>query len=99
LGILKGILFYGIGGLYARHGLGDSVFLHAPFCVASLNGAVLEENRSIKTVSETFLKNFFRHVNCLARPDPSSQCGYGKQSGEFGQQIIADWKNSKTTAG
>jgi hypothetical protein len=71
LGILKEILSYGIGGLYARYGRGYSVFLHEPFFVDSLNWAVLGENRSIKTVSETFLKHFIRNVNYLPWPDPS----------------------------
>ena len=31
LGILKEILSYGNGGLYARHGRGYNVFLHVPF--------------------------------------------------------------------
>ena len=30
----------------------------------------MEENRSIKTVSETFLRHFFGNVNYLAWPDP-----------------------------
>jgi hypothetical protein len=70
LGILKEILAYGIGGLYARHGRVNNVFLHEPFFVDSLNRAVLEENRSIKTVSETFLCHFIGNVNYLAWPDP-----------------------------
>jgi hypothetical protein len=41
LGILKEILAYGIGGLYARHGRVYSVVLHEPFFVDSLNRAVL----------------------------------------------------------
>jgi len=73
LGILEEILSYGIGGLYARHGRGYSVFLHEPFFVDSLNWAVLGENRSIKNVSKTFLKHFIRNVNYLAWPDPSLQ--------------------------
>jgi hypothetical protein len=36
-----------------------------------LNRAVLEENRSIKTDSETFLCHFIGNVNYLAWPDPS----------------------------
>ena len=36
----------------------------------SVNRAVLEENRSIKTVSETFLRHFIRNVNYLTWPDP-----------------------------
>jgi hypothetical protein len=51
LGILKEILSDGTGGLYARYSQVHNVFLHEPFFVDSLNGAVLEENRSIKTVS------------------------------------------------
>ena len=35
----------------------------------SVNRAVLEENRSIKTVSETFLRHFVRNVNYLTWPD------------------------------
>jgi hypothetical protein len=70
LEILEGILSYGIGELYARHGRGYNVFLHEPFFVDSLNRAVLEENRSIKTVSETFLCHFIGNVNYLAWPDP-----------------------------
>ncbi len=70
LGILKEILSYGIGGLYARHGRVYNVFLHEPFFVDSLNRAVLEENLSIKTVSETFLCHFIGNVNYLAWPDP-----------------------------
>ena len=42
-----------------------------PLFVDSLNWAVLGENRSIKIVSQTFLKHFIRNVNCLAWPDPS----------------------------
>jgi hypothetical protein len=41
----------------------------------SLNGAVLGENRWIKTVSETFLRHFIGNVNCLAWPDPSRPAG------------------------
>jgi len=41
LGILKEILSYGIGGLYARHGRVYNVFLHEPFLVDSVNKAVL----------------------------------------------------------
>jgi hypothetical protein len=52
-----------IGGLYARHGRVYNVFFHEPFFVDSLNRAVLEENRSIKTVSETFLYNFISNIN------------------------------------
>ncbi len=73
LGILKEILSYGTGGLYAKHGRGYSVFLHEPFFVDSLNWAVLGENRSIKTVSETSLKHFIPYINYLAWPDPSLQ--------------------------
>jgi hypothetical protein len=71
LGILKEILSYGIGGLYARHNPVYNVFLHEPFFVDSLNRAVLEQNRSIKTVLETFLCHFIGNVNYLAWPDPS----------------------------
>ena len=66
LGILEEILFYGIGGLYAKHNSLYNVFLHEPFFVDSLNRAILEENRSIKTDSETFLRHFIRNVNYLA---------------------------------
>jgi hypothetical protein len=40
------------------------------FFVDSLNRAVLEENRSIKTVSETFLSHFIGNVNYLEWLDP-----------------------------
>jgi hypothetical protein len=82
LGILKEILAYGIGGLYARHGRVYSVVLHEPFFVDSLNWAVLGENRSIKTVSKTFLKHFISSVNYLAWPDPS--LGTGRR----GRQVV-----------
>ena len=45
-------------------------FCTSHFFVDSLNRAVLEENRSTKTVSKTFLFHFIRNVNCLAWPDP-----------------------------
>jgi len=51
--------------------------LHEPFFVDSLDRAVLEENRSIKTVSETFLCHFIRNVNYLAgdsRSSPAGEC-------------------------
>ena len=51
-----------------------NVFLHEPFSVDSLNGAVFEENRSIKTDSETFLCPFIGNANCLALPDPRPRC-------------------------
>jgi hypothetical protein len=41
LEILKEILSYGIGALYARHGRGYGIFLHEPFSIDSLNRAVL----------------------------------------------------------
>jgi hypothetical protein len=41
LGILKEIPSHGIGELYARRGRGYNVFLREPFCVDSLNRAVL----------------------------------------------------------
>ena len=44
-------------------------FCTESFFVESLNRAVLEENRSIKTVSETFLDHFIVNVNYLAWPD------------------------------
>ncbi|MDB4442673.1 HDOD domain-containing protein [bacterium] len=56
--------------LYARHSRGYNVFLHEPFFVDFLNRAVLEENRSIKTVSGTLLCHFIFNVNYLPRPDP-----------------------------
>ncbi len=43
-----------------------NAFLHEPFFVDSLNRAVLGKNRSIKTVSETFLSHFIDNVNYLA---------------------------------
>jgi len=43
LGISKGILFYGIGELCARHNQVYSVFLHESFFVDSLNWAILGE--------------------------------------------------------
>jgi len=63
LGILEEILSYGIGGLYASHGWGYSVFLHEPFFVESHNGTVLRENRWIKTVSELLIRHFIGNVN------------------------------------
>ena len=61
---------YDIGGLYAKHNREYNVFLHEPFLVLSLKRVVLEENRSIKTDSETFLCHFTCNVNYLAWPDP-----------------------------
>jgi hypothetical protein len=55
---------------YARHGRVFNVFLHEPFFVDSPNRAILEDNRSIKAVSETFLGHFICNVNYLAWPDP-----------------------------
>jgi hypothetical protein len=72
LGTLKEIVFDGIGGLYARHGRGKSVFWRAPFFVESLNWAVLGKNWSIKSVLEAFLKYLIRNVNYLAWPDSLS---------------------------
>jgi hypothetical protein len=68
LGNLKEILAYGIVGLYERRGRVYNVFLYEPFFVDSLNRAVLEENRSIKTASEPFLCHFIGNVNYLAWP-------------------------------
>jgi hypothetical protein len=48
-----------------------NVFFHEPFCGGSLNRAVLEQNRSIKTVLETVLCHLVCNVNYLAWPDPS----------------------------
>ena len=45
-------------------------FCTSHFLVDSLKWAVLEENRSIKAVSETFLCHFIRYVNYLTWPDP-----------------------------
>jgi len=41
LGILEEILSFGINGLNARLGWGYNVFLHEPFFVEFLKGAVL----------------------------------------------------------
>jgi hypothetical protein len=46
-----------------------SYFARAIF-VDSLNWPVFEENRSIKTDSETVLCHFIGNVNYLAWPDP-----------------------------
>ena len=45
-------------------------FCTSHFSSILLTRAVLEENRSIKTVSETFLCHFIGNVNYLAWPDP-----------------------------
>jgi len=51
-----------------------NVFLHESFWIDSLNRTVLGKNRSIKTISETFLNHFICNVNYLPRPQqqPSS---------------------------
>jgi hypothetical protein len=49
---------------------GDIVsFGSSHFAALLLKGAVLEENRPIKTVSEAVLCHLIRNVNYLARPD------------------------------
>ena len=55
---------------YARHNREYNVFLREPFFVDSLNRAVFEENRSIRTDSETFFYSYICNVNYLAWPDP-----------------------------
>ena len=65
----KGILAYGICGLYAKYNLVYNVFLLGPFFVESLNRAVLAENRSFKADLETFLWHFSCKAKQLAWPD------------------------------
>jgi hypothetical protein len=67
---LTGILFCGIGELYARYSRVYNAFLREPLLVDFLNAAVLMKNRSIKTNLKTYLWNFIGYVKYLLWPDP-----------------------------